>query len=75
MKIKDGVLVEKKVFAVFEFDVEGTKVEAVYSYEFPDEVRSGWEYDLSPCYVGLTDDEIDELEDEFAEVISNTRAT
>jgi hypothetical protein len=35
-----------------------------------DEGKGGWDWDLSPCYEGLTEDEIEELDDEFEEVIS-----
>jgi hypothetical protein len=71
MRIKDPVLISKQVVAVYEVDVEGTKIEVFYSYNMDDEGKGGWDWDLSPCYEGLTDDEIQELDDEFEEVISN----
>ena len=33
------------------------------------EQASGWDYDLTPCYVDLTEDEIQELEDEFYQAL------
>lgn len=71
MRIKDPVLISKQVFTVYEVDVEGTKIEVFYSYNMDDEGKGGWDWDLSPCYEGLTDDEIQELDDEFEQVISN----
>ena len=71
MRIKDPVLISKQVVAVYEVDVEGTKIEVFYSYNMDDEGKGGWDWDLSPCYEGLTDDEIQELDDEFEQVISN----
>lgn len=71
MRIKDPVLISKQVVAVYEVDVEGTKIEVFYSYDMDDEGKGGWDWDLSPCYEGLTDDEIEELDDEFEQVISN----
>ena len=71
MRIKDPVLISKQVVAVYEVDVEGTKIEVFYSYDMDDEGKGGWDWDLSPCYEGLTDDEIQELDDEFEQVISN----
>lgn len=71
MKIKDPVLVSKKIVSVYEVDVEGTKIEVFYSYDMDDEGKGGWDWDLSPCYKGLTEDEIQELDDEFEEVLSN----
>jgi hypothetical protein len=32
-------------------------------------MNGGWDYDLSPCYEGLNDDEILDLEEEFEIVI------
>ena len=54
---------------VYEVDVEGTKVLATYTYDGEYEERSGWDYDLTPCYVGLDEGEIRELEDEFYEAL------
>ena len=69
MKIKNPVLSTKRKVAVYEVDVDGTKIEVVYSYDMDDEGKGGWEYDLEPLYEGLSEDEIDELEDEFSSVI------
>ena len=71
MRIKDPVLVSKEIVSVYEVDVEGQKIKVYYSYDMDEEGKGGWDWDLSPCYEGLTDDEIQELEDEFEEVISN----
>ena len=71
MRIKNPVLISKQVVAVYEVDVEGTKIEVFYSYNMDDEGKGGWDWDLSPCYEGLTDSEILELDDEFEEIISN----
>jgi len=71
MKIKDPVLVSKQITSVYEVDVEGHKVEVSYWYNMDDEGKGGWDWDLSPCYEGLTEDEIQDLEIEFEEVISN----
>ena len=69
MRIKDPVLIKKQVTAIYEVDVEGTKVEVVYSYDLDDEGKGGWDYDLSECYTDLTDEEIEDLEEEFENVI------
>ena len=69
MKIKEPVLIEKRKHAIYEIDVEGVKIEAMYSYTSEDEMNGGWDYDLSPCFEGLDDDEIEELEDEFTVVL------
>ena len=71
MKIKNPVLLEKQVNAVYEVDVEGIKIQVTYNYSLEDEMNGGWDYDLSPCYEGLTDDEIEELESEFEIVLDN----
>ncbi len=71
-RIKDPLLIDQTFGSyqkVYEVDVEGKKVIATYTYDGEEEHRSGWEYDLSPCYVDLTEDEIQELEDEFYEVL------
>jgi hypothetical protein len=69
MRIKDPVLVYKTVEAVYELDVEGKKIRATYAYDIGDEQAGGWSYDLEPCYVDLTEEEIEDLEEEFADVI------
>ena len=69
MRIKDPVLVAKQEKKVYEVDVEGMKVMATYEYDMDNEQASGWDYDLTPCCVDLTEDEVLELEDEFYEVL------
>lgn len=71
MRIKKPVLLSKVTREVFEVDVEGTKVIAVYEYDLENEASSGWEYDLSPCFVDLDDDEVEELQEEFQDVLSD----
>jgi hypothetical protein len=71
MKIKDPVLLSEQVVKVYEVDVEGEKIQVYYSYDMDEEGKGGWDWDLSPCYLGLTDEEIQDLDDEFEEVISN----
>ena len=68
MRIKEPRLVEKLIYAVYEVDVEGTKVTAYYNND-PDSDFNGWKYDLEPCYADMTDEEIREFEDEFYEVL------
>jgi hypothetical protein len=71
-KIKDPLLIDQTFGSyqkVYEVDVEGTKVIATYTYDGEYEERSGWEYDLTPCYVDLDEDEIRELEDDFYEAL------
>jgi hypothetical protein len=69
MRIKDPVLVYKTVKAVYELDVEGKKVEVTYYYDMDNEQAGGWHYDLEPCCVDLTEEEIEDLEEEFADVV------
>jgi hypothetical protein len=69
MKIKEPVLVYKKVNITYVVDVEGQEVVATYTYDIGDEMNGGWDYDLSPCHEGLNDDEILDLEEEFEIVI------
>ena len=71
MKIETPVLVSKQITSVYEVKVGGKKIEVCYSYDMDDEGKGGWDWDLSPCYKGLTEDEIQELDDEFEEVLSN----
>jgi len=71
-KIKDPLLISEQQRGyqkVYEVDVEGKKVIATYTYDGEEEQRSGWDYDLTPCYADLTEDEIQDLEDEFYEVL------
>jgi hypothetical protein len=70
MKIKNPVLVSKEIVSVYEVDVEGTKIPVFYSYSMDDEGKGGWDWDLSPCYEGLNENQIQELDYEFEEVIS-----
>jgi len=70
MKIKDPVLVSKQIVSVYEVDVEGKKIKVYYSYDMDDEGKGGWDWDLSPCYEGLNENQIQELDDEFEEVIA-----
>jgi hypothetical protein len=69
MRIKDAVLIEKRVNEVYEVDVEGKKIIAVYEYDLDNEASSGWDFDLSPCYVDLDEEEIEDLEEEFYDVL------
>jgi hypothetical protein len=73
MKIKDPVLVYKKVVATYVVDVNGIKVTALYDYDVEDEMNGGWDYDLSPCFKGLNDEEIQDLEEEFENIIYDIR--
>jgi hypothetical protein len=70
MKIKDPVLVSKKQVAVYEVDVDGTKIEVTYWYDLDDEGKGEWDYDLEPCYINLSEEEMEDLEEEFENVIS-----
>jgi hypothetical protein len=69
MNIKDPVLVYKFIKEIYEVDVNGTKVIAKYSYDLENEQGGGWDYDLTPCYEGLDEDEISDLEDDFYQVL------
>jgi hypothetical protein len=70
MKIKDPVLVSKQVVALYTVDVEGTQIEVRYAYDLDDEGKGFWEYNLD-CFIDdLSDDEMEDLENEFEEVIS-----
>jgi len=71
MRIKDPVLVSKEVFTKYLVDVEGKKIEVTYWYSLDDEGKGGWDWDLSPCYEGLTEEEIRDLDDEFESVIED----
>jgi len=74
MKIKDPVLMSKNIVSIYTVDVDGTKVEVVYSYNMDDEGKGGWDYDLTPCYEGLNEEEIENLEEEFENIISDIGA-
>lgn len=69
MRIKNPTLTSKTVHATYEVDVEGTKIYVEYRYDMGNEQAGGWNYDLSPCFVDLDEDEIADLEEEFASVI------
>ena len=71
MKIKEPVLVSKTVNATWIVDVDGTKIEVVYWYALDEEGKGGWDYDLKPLYEGLTEEEIEDLEEEFELVIED----
>jgi hypothetical protein len=71
MKIKDPVLVSKTVNATWMVDVDGTKIEVTYWYGLDEEGKGGWDYDLKPLYEGLTEEEIENLEEEFELVIED----
>jgi hypothetical protein len=72
-KIKEPKLISQ-VFGSYqkeyEVDVEGKKIIATYTYDGQYEEHSGWEYDLTPCFEGLDENEILELEDDFYEALS-----
>lgn len=69
MRIKNPTLLYMQEKKIYEVDVEGEKVVATYEYDMNNEQASGWKYDLTPCYVDLTEDEIRELEDEFYQTL------
>lgn len=73
-KIKDPVLVAKNIVAIYHVDVDGTKIEVCYAYGMDDEGKGGWDYDLSPCYENLTEEEIEDLEEKFELVIEDLGA-
>jgi hypothetical protein len=73
MKIKEPILFGKQISAIYIVDVEGKKIEVNYYYDLNNEFGGGWEYDLEPCYVGLTDEEIEDLEEEFSDVVLNIK--
>ena len=73
-KIKEPVLVSKTVNATWIVDVDGTKIEVAYWYDMDDEGKGGWDYDLSPCHENLTEEEIEDLEEEFELVIEDLGA-
>ena len=71
MRIKDPVLVSKTVNAIYIVDVDGKKIEVTYWYNLDNEGQGGWDYDLEPCYVDLTEEEIEDLEEEFENIIAD----
>jgi len=77
MKIKEPTLINTTHNAyrkVYELDIEGTKIVATYTFDNEDSDNCMWDYDLRPCYEGLSEDEIGDLEDEVAELLRNTPA-
>lgn len=71
MKIKEPVLFSKQQVAVYHVDVDGTNIEVTYAYDLDEEGKGGWDYDLEPLYEGLSEEEIEDLEEEFEEVIAD----
>ena len=69
MKIKNPTLISKKLTEMYLVSVEGTNVIATYNYDMGNEQAGGWEYDLQDCYVGLDEDEIADLEEEFYQAL------
>ena len=47
------------------------QIEVTYWYDLDDEGKGGWDYDLTPCHENLTDEEIEDLEEEFEIVIED----
>lgn len=73
MRIKNPILLKKEIYAEYFIDVEGEPIRVEYSYTTENEQSGGWNYDLSPCYVDLDEDEIAELEEDFASVIAGIK--
>jgi len=71
MKIKEPVLLSKQQVAIYEVDVNGTMIQVTYAYDLDELGMGHWEYDLEPCYEGLSEEEIENLEEEFEEVIAD----
>ena len=75
-KIKDPLLLSEEhrgYQKVYEIDIEGTKIIATYTYDGEYEERSGWEYDLTPCYVDLDENEICDLEEEVHVLLNDIK--
>jgi hypothetical protein len=75
-KIKEPLLISEEhrgYQKVYEIDIEGTKIIATYTYDGEYEERSGWEYDLTPCYVDLDEDEILDLEEEVHVMLNDIK--
>jgi hypothetical protein len=72
-RVKEPVLVSMVVRKAYVIDIEGTKINAYYNYDMDNEQASGWEYDLTPCYVDLDEDEIFDLEEEVHVMLTNTK--
>jgi hypothetical protein len=75
-KIKEPLLISEEhrgYQKVYEIDIEGTKIIATYTYDGEYEERSGWEYDLTPCYVDLDENEILDLEEEVHVMLNDIK--
>lgn len=72
-RVKEPVLVNMVVQKCYVIDIEGTKINAYYNYDMDNEQASGWQYDLTPCYVDLDEDEILDLEEEVHVMLTNTK--
>ena len=75
-RIKDPLLIDQTFGSyqkVYEVDVEGKKIIATFTYDGEYEERSGWEYDLTPCYVDLDEDEILDLEEEVHVMLNDIK--
>lgn len=73
MRVKEPVLISKVVRKAYVIDIEGTKISACYTYDMDNEQASGWDYDLTPCYVDLDEDEIFDLEEEVHVMLTNVK--
>lgn len=76
MKIKTTLLDKSiQVQTLYELDIEGKKIKAKYiqnGFIQDGDYEDGlgrWAYDLSPCYEGLTQDEIDDLDEEVVNLL------
>ena len=75
-RVKEPLLISEEhrgYQKVYEIDIEGKKVIATYTYDGEYEERSGWEYDLSPCYVDLDENEICDLEEEVHVMLNDIK--
>jgi len=72
MKVKSPVMIDRMVEEVYEVDVEGKVVVATYTYYMGREASGQWKYDLTPCFEGLDEDEIFDLEEEFDQALMET---
>ena len=72
-RVKEPVLVGMVVKKAYVIDIEGTKINAYYNYDMDNEQASGWEYDLTPCYVDLDEDEILDLEEEVHVMLNDIK--
>ena len=75
-RVKEPLLISEEhrgYQKIYEIDIEGKKVIATYTYDGEYEERSGWEYDLSPCYVDLDENEICDLEEEVHVMLNDIK--